>query len=52
MGQRLADSAKSFNPKRSHYYHDAGFGNFAEVYRSGSRGYQEGYSVGDNQRAS
>ena len=32
--------------------HDAGFGNFAEVYRSGfSRGYQDGYRVGDNERA-
>ncbi|HSB28767.1 MAG TPA: hypothetical protein VLE19_12960 [Pyrinomonadaceae bacterium] len=40
---------KSFNPQRSHYYHDSGFGNFAEVYRSGfSRGYQEGYRVGSN----
>src|SRR4051812_6694478 len=25
---------KSFDPQRSHYYHDSGFGNFAEVYRS------------------
>jgi hypothetical protein len=39
--------SKSYNPERSHYYHDAGFGNFAEVYRSGfSRGYQQGYRVG------
>ena len=40
---------KSFDPQRSHYYHDSGFGNFAEVYRSGfSRGYQDGYQVGSN----
>lgn len=40
---------KSFDPQRSHYYHDSGFGNFAEVYRSGfSRGYQDGYRVGGN----
>ena len=51
-GKDDGKKAKSFNPQRSHYYHDAGFGNFAEVYRSGfSRGYQEGYKVGDNQRA-
>lgn len=40
---------KSFNPQRSHFYHDSGFGNFAEVYRSGfSKGYQDGYRVGSN----
>jgi hypothetical protein len=40
---------KSYDPQRSHYYHDSGFGNFAEVYRSGfSRGYQEGYRLGSN----
>jgi hypothetical protein len=40
---------KSFDPQRSHYYRDSGFGNFAEVYRSGfSGGYQEGYRVGSN----
>ena len=43
---------KSYNPQRSHYYKEAGFGNFAEVYRSGfSRGYQEGYRVGNGERA-
>jgi flagellar biosynthesis/type III secretory pathway protein FliH len=51
-GKDDGKKAKSFNPQRSHYYHDAGFGNFAEVYRSGfSRGYQDGYRVGDNERA-
>jgi len=52
-GQADGKKAKSFDPQRSHFYHDAGFGNFAEVYRSGfSRGYQEGYRVGGNERAS
>lgn len=51
-GKDDGKKAKSYNPERSHYYHDSGFGNFAEVYRSGfSRGYQEGYRVGGNQRA-
>ena len=43
---------KSFDPQRSHYFKEAGFGNFAEVYRPNfSRGYQDGYRVGQNQRA-
>ena len=43
---------KSYSPQRSHYYKEAGFGNFGEVYRSGfARGYQEGYRVGYNGRA-
>jgi hypothetical protein len=51
-GKDDGKKAKSFNPQRSHYYHDAGFGNFAEVYRSGfSRGYQDGFRVGANERA-
>jgi hypothetical protein len=42
---------KSFDPQRSHYFKEAGFGNFAEVYRSSfSRGYDEGYRVGSSQR--
>ena len=42
---------KSFDPQRSHYFKEAGFGNFAEVYRSSfSRGYDEGYRVGRAQR--
>ena len=50
-GKDDGKKSKSFNPQRSHFYHDAGFGNFAEVYRSGfSRGYQNGYSVGRNDR--
>ena len=51
-GKDDGKKAKSFSPERSHYYHDSGFGNFAEVYRSGfSRGYQEGYRVGSYERA-
>ena len=35
---------KSFNPERSHYFQEAGFGNFAEAYRNGFlRGYEDGY---------
>ena len=42
---------KSFNPERSHYFKEAGFGNFAEVYRSAfSRGYEEGYRAGGAER--
>jgi hypothetical protein len=43
---------KSFDPQRSHYFKEAGFGNFADVYRPQfSRGYQDGYRVGQNERA-
>ncbi|MFN2531588.1 MAG: hypothetical protein ABR555_09850 [Pyrinomonadaceae bacterium] len=46
-GKDDGKKTKSINPQRSHFYHDAGFGNFAEVYRSGfSKGYQDGYRVG------
>lgn len=42
---------KSYNPQRSHYFKEAGFGNFAEVYRpTFSRGYQDGYRVGAAER--
>src|SRR5882724_3030952 len=34
-GKDDGKKSKSFNPERSHCYHDAGFGNYAEVYRSG-----------------
>jgi hypothetical protein len=51
-GKDDGKKAKSYNPERSHYYHDSGFGNFAEVYRSGfARGYQDGYRTGLNNRA-
>ena len=42
---------KSFDPQRSHYFQEAGFGNFAEIYRpSFSRGYQDGYRAGSGER--
>ena len=42
---------KSYSPERSHYFKEAGFGNFAEVYRfQFSRGYQDGYRTGQGQR--
>ena len=42
---------KSYDPQRSHYFKEAGFGNFAEVYRPNfSRGYQDGYRVGAAER--
>lgn len=45
-GQKDGRKGKTYNPERSHYYHDAGFGNYAEVYRSGfSEGYRRGYST-------
>jgi len=50
-GKDDGKKAKSYNPERSHYYKEAGFGNFADVYRSGfSRGYRDGYRVGMNER--
>jgi hypothetical protein len=40
---------KSFSFERSHYFKEAGFGNFAEIYRSSfSRGYNEGFRVGSS----
>jgi hypothetical protein len=50
-GKDDGKKAKSYKPERSHFYHDAGFGNYAEVYRSGfSRGYRDGYSAGSSER--
>ena len=52
-GKDDGKKAKSFDPERSHYFQEAGFGNFGEVYRAAfSRGYHEGYRVGGNDRAS
>jgi hypothetical protein len=52
-GKDDGKKAKSFSFERSHYFQEAGFGNFGEAYRTGfSRGYQEGYRVGSNERAS
>ena len=43
---------KSFDPQRSHYFKEAGYGNFAEIYRPNfSRGYQDGYRAGSAERA-
>lgn len=51
-GKDDGKKAKSFSPERSHYFKEAGFGNFGEVYRTGfARGYGEGYKVGADERA-
>ena len=43
-GQGDAKHDRTYNPQRSHYYQEAGFGNFGEVYRSGFlRGYADGF---------
>jgi hypothetical protein len=43
-GQGDAKHRRTYDPQRSHYYQEAGFGNFGEVYRSGFlRGYAEGF---------
>jgi len=35
---------RSYNPERSHYFQEAGFGNFADAYRNGfARGYADGF---------
>jgi len=40
-----ARRGKSNDPERSHYFQNAGFGNFGETYRQGFlRGYSEGFS--------
>ena len=39
-----AKHRRSYDPQRSHYFEEAGFGNFGEVYRSGfARGYADGF---------
>ena len=51
-GKKDGKKDKSYNPQRSHYFKEAGFGNFAEVYRPAfERGYQDGYRVGQGERA-
>src|SRR5712691_9496311 len=43
-GEGDAKHHRSYDPERSHYFHDAGFGNYAEAYREGfARGYADGY---------
>jgi hypothetical protein len=44
VGSDDGRKGKSYDPERSHYFHDAGFGNFAEAYRAGFlHGYADGY---------
>jgi hypothetical protein len=43
-GSNDAHRRQSYDPERSHYFKDAGFGNFAQDYRQGfSRGYAAGF---------
>jgi len=43
-GEGDAKNRRTYDPQRSHYYQEAGFGNFGEVYRSGFlRGYDNGF---------
>jgi len=43
-GEGDAKHRRSYDPQRSHYFQEAGFGNFGEVYRSGfARGYADGF---------
>ena len=43
-GEGDAKNRRSYDPQRSHYYQEAGFGNFGEIYRSGFvRGYDAGF---------
>ena len=43
-GSNDSKDRKSYKPDRSHYYQEAGYGNFGEPYRSGfMRGYADGY---------
>jgi len=43
-GDGDAKHRRSYDPQRSHYFQEAGFGNFGEVYRSGfAHGYAEGF---------
>lgn len=43
-GEGDAKHRRTYDPQRSHYYQEAGFGNFGGVYRSGFlRGYADGF---------
>lgn len=42
-GEGDARNGRSYDPERSHYYKNAGFGNFAGDYREG---FERGYSAG------
>lgn len=44
VGRGDLKNDRSYDPQRSHYFQEAGFGNFGEVYRNGfNRGYAEGF---------
>ncbi|MFY9621567.1 MAG: hypothetical protein WAQ99_17270 [Pyrinomonadaceae bacterium] len=44
VGQGDAKNHRTYKPERSHYYDEAGFGNYGEVYRQGfARGYGDGW---------
>ena len=48
VGKGDAKNHRTYKPERSHYYSDAGFGNYGEVYRRGfARGYAEGWRAQD-----
>ena len=43
-GRGDAKNNRSYNPERSHYFQEAGFGNFAAAYREGfAHGYSDGF---------
>ena len=43
-GSSDARKGETYNPERSHYFREAGFGNFAEAYRDGFvRGYHDAF---------
>ena len=42
-GEQDARHGRSYDPERSHYFRNAGFGNFAAAYREG---FERGYSAG------
>src|SRR5689334_4034624 len=43
-GENDARRHQSFNPERSHYFKDAGFGNYGGEYRNGfEKGYENGF---------
>src|SRR5258708_163595 len=43
-GQGDVEHRRTYDPERSHYFHDAGFGNYASAYREGfARGYSDGF---------
>ena len=43
-GEEDVHHGRSYDPERSHYFKDSGFGNFAESYRDGfERGYGAGF---------